>query len=79
MWSKVASRKHTAEQIFSGNPNGDEVMIHGTVEYEFKAGGRNSVDWAARAHLVEDGEGVVRMDFYQVYLVRGNFRRYVKR
>jgi hypothetical protein len=44
-------------------------MLHGTVRYELEGGGGSSVDWAAYARLVKDGEGVVRMDFYQVYLV----------
>lgn len=43
-------------------------MLYGTVRYGLKAGGESGVDWAARAHLVKDGERV-KMDFYQVYLV----------
>lgn len=44
-------------------------MLYGNVEYGLKAGGQSSVDWAARAHLVKQ-DGEVKMDFYQVYLVR---------
>lgn len=43
-------------------------MLYGTVEYVLKEGGESKVDWAARAHLMEE-EGKVKMDFYQVYLV----------
>jgi hypothetical protein len=68
MWEKVASRKHKAIKIFPFGPNSDECMLYGTVEYGLKAGGESGVDWAARAHLVKDGEKV-KMDFYQVYLV----------
>ena len=51
----------------------DEAMLHGTVRYALKAGGEASVDWAAYAHLVKS-DGVVKMDFYQVYLVSGLLR-----
>ena len=68
MWQKVASRKHKPTKIFPFGPNADEVMLFGTVDYVLKEGGESSVDWAARAHLVEEG-GRVKMDFYQVYLV----------
>jgi hypothetical protein len=72
MWEKVKSRKHTPTKIFPFGPNSHEVMIFGTVDYVMKEGDRNvSVDWAARACLVQEGE-VVRMGFYQVYLV-GDF------
>jgi len=43
-------------------------MLQGTVRYKLKTGEESSVDWAAYAHLVK-AEGVVKMDFYQVYLV----------
>lgn len=69
LWEKVASRVHTAEKVFPYGPDSDEVMLHGTVTYGLKAGGENSIDWAAYAHLVKV-DGVVKMDFYQVYLVR---------
>ena len=44
-------------------------MLHGTVKYGLKAGGESSLDWAAYARLVKEGEKV-KMEFYQVYLVR---------
>jgi hypothetical protein len=43
-------------------------MLHGTVQYTFKAGGEAGLEWAARAKLVKV-DGRVRMRFYQVYLV----------
>jgi len=43
-------------------------MIYGTVDYVLKDGRKSSIDWAARASLVKDG-GVVKMEYYQVYLV----------
>lgn len=69
MWEKVASRSHRPIKIFPFGSNSDEVMLYGTVKYGLKAGGESGLDWAARAHLVKDGEGKVRMDYYQVYLV----------
>lgn len=68
MWEKVSSRCHKPLKIFPFGPNGDEVMLYGTVDYGLKDGKNASVDWAARAHLVQE-EGTVKMDFYQVYLV----------
>ena len=70
MWEKISSRAHKPLQIFPFGPNADEVMLYGTVKYGFKAGGESSKDWAARAHLVKEADGKVKMDFYQVYLVR---------
>lgn len=69
MWSHVSSRTHNVSKVFPYGPNADEVMLYGTVAYEMKNGKSLSVDWAARAHLVVHGEDV-KMDFYQVYLVR---------
>ncbi|PSN67940.1 hypothetical protein BS50DRAFT_572921 [Corynespora cassiicola Philippines] len=70
LWEKVASRAHRPLKIFPYGPNANEVMLHGTVKYELKAGGENVVEWAAYAHLVKI-DGIVKMDFYQVYLDTG--------
>ncbi|KAE9972100.1 hypothetical protein BLS_004191, partial [Venturia inaequalis] len=67
MWQKVSSRHHITTKIFPFGSSSDEVMLYGTVEFGLKDGGESKVDWAARAHLVEEG-GSVKMDFYQVYL-----------
>lgn len=68
LWEKVANRAHNPIKIFPFGPNSNEVMLHGTVKYGLKAGGETSVDWAAHARLVKEGEKV-KMEFYQVYLV----------
>lgn len=47
-------------------------MLHGTVKYGLKAGGESSLDWAAHARLVKEGEKV-KMSFYQVYLVSSKY------
>ncbi|KAJ4304750.1 hypothetical protein N0V90_000278 [Kalmusia sp. IMI 367209] len=70
LWEKVSSRVHAPLKIFPYGPNSNEVMLHGTVKYDLKVGGESSVDWAAHARLVKDGEHV-KMEFYQVYLVSG--------
>ncbi|KAF2463296.1 uncharacterized protein BDR25DRAFT_298333 [Lindgomyces ingoldianus] len=67
LWEKVSSRVHRPLKIFPYGPNSDEVMLHGTVKYGLKVGGEANVDWAAYAHLTKVN-GVVKMDFYQVYL-----------
>ena len=79
MWEHIASRSHHPLKIFPfGKINEGaaeaEVMIYGTVEYGFKAGGSERKEWAARVELVReeaggDGEGEWAMRFYQVYLV----------
>ena len=69
MWEKVNRRRHNAIKIFPFGSGSDEAMLYGTVEYGLKDGREASVDWAARAHLVKES-GSVKMDFYQVYLVR---------
>lgn len=75
MWEKVTSRSHKPGKIFPfpstpSDTGDDEVMLHGTVDYVLKDGGKQvSVDWAARARLVGGEDGQLRMGFYQVYLV----------
>jgi hypothetical protein len=71
MWTAVSSRSHNPIKIFPFGSYSDEVMLYGTVAYEFKAGGGKEVDWAARVNLVKEEGGKVRMRFYQVYLVSG--------
>ena len=70
MWETVSSRAHAPLKIFPFGSDANEVMLYGTVKYGLKVGGESSKDWAARAHLVKEGDGKVMMSFYQVYLVR---------
>lgn len=74
MWSAVSSRHHHPAQIYAFGAKNREVMIHGTVEFEFKDGRKGTVPWAARARFPDssnDGvEEELKMEFYQVYLVR---------
>lgn len=69
MWEKVASRHHKPLKVFPYGSKSNEVMLFGTVHYGLKDGRKASVDWAARARLVKENDAV-KMDFYQVYLVR---------
>lgn len=69
MWEKVAKRSHKPAKIFTFGNGSNDVMLYGTVGYELKDGKSTTVDWSARAHFVEEG-GSLKMDFYQVYLVR---------
>lgn len=68
MWEKVARRSHKPAKVFPFGSGSNDVMLYGTVDYELKDGKGTSVDWAARAHFVEEA-GSLKMDFYQVYLV----------
>ena len=68
MWEKVAKRSHKPTKIFSFGSDSDEVMLHGTVDYELKDGRKTNVDWSARSHFTHE-DGQLKMDFYQVYLV----------
>lgn len=70
MWEKVAKRDHKPAQIYSFGSGSNDVMLYGTVGYTLKDGKGTTVDWAAKAHFVEEG-GSLLMDFYQVYLVCG--------
>ncbi|KAF1816407.1 hypothetical protein P152DRAFT_454676 [Eremomyces bilateralis CBS 781.70] len=68
MWEKIGSRHHKAAKLFPYGSNASEAMLYGTVDYVLKDGQEiNGVEWAARAHLVKEGDAV-KMDFYQVYL-----------
>jgi hypothetical protein len=69
MWEKVSSRAHKPLKVFPYGPNSDKLMLYGTVNYGLKTGEASTKDWAARAHLVKK-DGEVKMNFYQVYLVR---------
>lgn len=70
MWEKVAKRDHKPAQIYSFGSGSNDVMLYGTVGYTLKDGKGTTVDWAAKAHFVEEA-GSLLMDFYQVYLVCG--------
>ncbi len=69
MWEHVASRQHKPLKVFPFGEHANEVMLYGTIGYGLRNGKRSEMEWAGRAHLVKDG-GDVKMDFYQVYLVR---------
>lgn len=69
MWEKVAKRSHKPLQIYAFGAGSNDVMLHGTVGYELKDGKSTTTVWAARANLVEE-DGALRMERYQVYLVR---------
>jgi hypothetical protein len=69
MWEKVAKRSHKPSMIYSFGKGGDDVMLHGTVDYELKDGKRaEGIEWAARARFGSE-HGSLKMEFYQVYLV----------
>ena len=73
MWEHVASRSHKPLKVFPFGQHADEMMLYGTVGFGMKNGKSNELDWAARAHLVKEG-GEMKLDYYQVYLVRITFR-----
>jgi hypothetical protein len=74
MWEKVAKRSHKPSKIYSFGKDSYDVMIHGTVDYELKDGKRaEDIEWAARARFAGEG-GSLKMEFYQVYLVRRHMR-----
>jgi hypothetical protein len=67
----VASRQHTPTRIFFGGEN--EIMLYGGVNYRLKADPERDVyvPWAGRVVFAPQKEGEpVKMQFYQVYLVR---------
>jgi hypothetical protein len=69
MWEKVASRSHKPSMIYPFGKSGDDVMLHGTVDYELKDGKKaEGIEWAARAKFGAENGGL-KMVFYQVYLV----------
>ncbi|EPE36775.1 NTF2-like protein [Glarea lozoyensis ATCC 20868] len=67
MWEKVAARHHNPLKIFPFGSGSEELMLHGTVDYELKDGKKAKVDWAAKADMAKE-EGKWKMKFYQVYL-----------
>jgi hypothetical protein len=71
MWEKVAKRSHKPAQLYSFGAGSNDIMLFGTVDYTLKDGKGTTVDWAARAHFVGEGDDL-KMDVYQVYLVSLN-------
>jgi hypothetical protein len=69
MWAQVASRSHSPKQIFAFSEGSDDLMAYGTVGFEFKDARKGTADWGAYCHLTK-ADGCLKMDFYQVYLVR---------
>lgn len=74
MWEKVAVRSHKPSRIFAFEFGSDDVMLHGTVDYELKDGKKTSTVWGAKAHFTKE-DGVLKMDEYQVYLDTGAMAR----
>ncbi|KAK5165714.1 uncharacterized protein LTR77_008637 [Saxophila tyrrhenica] len=74
MWEKVAQRSHKPEQIYAFGSGSDEVMLNGTVAYVLKDDKKTETVWAAKAHFVKL-DGVLKMDFYQVFLDTGAMAR----
>lgn len=68
MWEKVAKRSHKPLQIYAFGAESDDVMLHGTVDYELKDGKKTSIAWGARAKFTKE-DGALKMERYQVYLV----------
>lgn len=74
MWEKVAKRSHKPSKIYSFGKDNHDVMLHGTVDYELKDGKHaEGIEWAARARFAS-GDGSLKMEFYQVYLVSNPLR-----
>lgn len=70
MWEKVSKRSHKPAMIYPFGKDTYDVMLHGTVDYDLKDGkSAKDIEWAARARLAAE-DGVLKMEFYQVYLVR---------
>ena len=69
MWATVTSRKHTIYKIIPFGENSYEVAIFGKVDYTLTNGKDIESPWAANAELVKS-EGDLKMQRYQVYLVR---------
>jgi len=67
MWKTVAVRLHTPRKIFPFGTGADEIMLYGIVDYTFKDKREASLEWAARAKLVKEGDNW-KMDFYRVYM-----------
>lgn len=68
MWEKVAKRSHKPAQIYAFGAGSDDVMLHGSVDYELKDGKKTSTPWAARANLTKE-DGKLVMERYLVFLV----------
>lgn len=69
MWEKVAKRSHKPSMIYTFGDQGNDVMLHGTVDYKLKDGKKaEGIEWAARARFGAE-YGSLKMEFYQVYLV----------
>jgi len=66
-WETVATRLHTIDKIFPFGDKNQEFMLYGGVDVAWKDGRKAYVEWAARVHMVQEGEKW-KMGFYQVYL-----------
>ena len=71
MWTSVASRTHSVPKIFPFGNNANQFMLYGNVVLGLKNGAESELEWAGRAEVVKSStDGMWRMKFYQVYLVR---------
>ncbi|KAK0509865.1 hypothetical protein JMJ35_007259 [Cladonia borealis] len=75
-WVPLSSLTHSSLKLFpfgkitETGAEEAEVMLYGTAEYGFKAGGSLVKEFAVRAELVKE-EGDWKMRLYQVYLDMG--------
>ncbi|KAK4046296.1 hypothetical protein OIV83_006170 [Microbotryomycetes sp. JL201] len=65
-WKGIATRDHTAKQVFTIDQECSQVMIDGTLTYGLENGKSISVDWAAKM-VFATGTQQLRMKEYQVW------------
>jgi len=69
MWKTVVSRHHVVLQAYRPMSSASEVMLRGTVAYEYNDGRKATKDFAAYAKLkVPSGLSRIQFEFYQVYM-----------
>lgn len=68
----VVDLQHTLEKCFvlaGGAEIGrQELVVNGTIWYELKNGRRVDADFASRMVFVDNGQGVLQAQFYEVYI-----------
>ncbi|KAM0789066.1 hypothetical protein ACM66B_003129 [Microbotryomycetes sp. NB124-2] len=66
-WKGIATRDHTAKQVFTIDDECSQVMIDGDLTYGLENGKSISVAWAAKMVFAQDPQQKLKMKQYAVY------------
>ena len=68
-WDHVATRKHEILRVYTEKRDYTDIMLIGKLDAKYKNGNNLSSEFAARATFEVQGDGKVKANSYQVWVV----------